>query len=178
MSQFSKDLYDKHDDPAKQVAIGFLKQQEHTIVDTQEAYGSHDFITKHKNKQIKVEVEQKVPWKTKKFPFSSHNVPYRKQKSCADVFIQINAEGNALAMCSMDQVKSSPVIQQANWRVPDGTEKFFSVPCSSMRYYYLENGLWINPRQVSSSTPSKQGNRILPDAQQRPISSYFPKVIQ
>lgn len=139
--QFTRALFEKHDPPAKAVGKSLLGQLGYSVVDETEAYGSHDFIVERGGKQFKVEVEQKMGWKFRRFPFGSHHVSHRKNKSCADIFIQISANEKYVAMCPMSVVKTSPVIRKDTCF---GTmdESFFSVSPSNMQYYTWEDGAW------------------------------------
>jgi len=138
--RFNKQLYDKHDKIGKDTAFSLLSQLGYTLKDDKEAYGSHDFIIERNNKEIKVEVEQKTGWKTIDFPFQTHDVPYRKRTSNAELFIQINNTGNSLAMCNMNQVKTSKVITKNT--IYTNNEMFFAVPISNMRYFNKEIDGW------------------------------------
>jgi hypothetical protein len=139
--KFSRALFEKHDQPAKEVGKSLLKQMGYTITDETEAYGSHDFIVEKGGKEFKVEVEQKMGWRTRLFPFSTHHVSFRKNTSCADIFIQISANEKYVAMCPMSVVKTSPVVRKDTCF---GTvqEPYFSVSVSNMQYYTWEDGAW------------------------------------
>lgn len=143
--QFSRDMFEAYDEPAKIIAKSYLQQIGYTIVDETEAYSSHDFIVEKDGIQKKVEVEMKCSWKYDVFPYSTHDVSYRKNTSNADLFIQTNARGTAIAVCNMSVVLNSPVVRK-NCKLSDGrmtyNEPFFAVPISNVRYYYLTDGLW------------------------------------
>jgi hypothetical protein len=138
-------MFDRYDGFGKQVAKSFLTETGHRTINENEAYGSHDFIVEKNAVEKKVEVEVVNGWKHDMFPFSAHHVSYRKRTSKADVFIQVNARGTAIAVCDMSVVLNSPVIRK-DCRLPDGrttkNEPFFAVPISQMRYYYCTDGVW------------------------------------
>lgn len=138
---FSRALFDKHDQPAKEVGKSLLQQLGYNVIDETEAYGSHDFIVEKGGREFKVEVEQKMAWKYRRFPFASHHVSYRKNKSCADIFIQISANEKYLAMCPMSVVKTSPVVRKDTC-LGTYNEPYFSVPITEMQYYTFEEGAW------------------------------------
>jgi len=139
---FSKELFNKHDDVAKLVVSSLVKQQGYSIVDTTEAYGSHDFIMEKNGVLYKVEVEQKTGWTTKRFPFTTLSVSHRKCTSRADVFFEVNATGTAVLMCPMAVVLSSPVIRK-NTKLGTIQEPFYDVPLFLLRSFDVEDGVWF-----------------------------------
>jgi hypothetical protein len=139
---FSRELFDKHDDFAKVVVHSLVKQIGYEVTDITEAYGSHDFVMEREEKPYKVEVEQKMGWKTDLFPYSTLSVSHRKHTSKADLFFEVNSRGTAVAMCPMSVVLSSPVIRK-NTRFGTVNEPFYDVPISKMRFFYLEDGVWM-----------------------------------
>jgi hypothetical protein len=138
---FSPRLFAKHDGVAKEVVKSLLTQMGYTVINEDEAYSSHDFIVAKEGVESKVEVEQKTAWKYEMFPFATHNVSYRKVKSNADLFFQISANEKYVAMCPMSVVKASP-IKRINTCLGTSNEPFFDVPCSAMRYFSFEDGVW------------------------------------
>lgn len=144
--QFSRAMFEAYDEPAKIIAKSYLQQIGYTIVDETEAYSSHDFIVEKDGIQKKVEVEMKCSWKYDVFPFSTLDVSHRKHTSKADLFIQTNARGTAIAVCDMSVVLNSPTYTK-NCRMSDGrmtyNELFFAVPISKLRFYYYEDGFWM-----------------------------------
>ena len=143
--QFTREMFQAYDEPAKVISKSYLRQAGYTIVDETEAYGSHDFIVEKDGIRKKVEVEMKCSWKYDDFPFSTHDVSCRKNTSNADLFIQTNARGTAIAVCGMNVVLNSPIVRK-NCRLSDGrmtfNEPFFAVPVDKVRYYYCEDGIW------------------------------------
>jgi len=144
---FSRDLLNKYDQPGKEVAKSYVAAAGWKVVDETEAYGSHDFIIEDKNgKQVKVEVEVKTSWGRIDFPFFTHHVAHRKATSKADVFIQVNRLGNAIAVCPMSVVHKSPIVKK-DCLLTDGqftvNEPFFDVPACRMMYFFIdEKGQW------------------------------------
>lgn len=138
---FSRELYNRHDNVAKMIGKSLLNQMKYNVINDEEGYGSHDFIVEKDEKPYKVEVEQKNAWISEVFPFDSHRVSHRKHTSQADIFIQVSKNGNYVAMCPMKTVLSSPVVY-TNTSLGTINEPFFDVPCSAMKYYVLEDGIW------------------------------------
>lgn len=141
MKQFNRQLYNTYDTMGKNIAISFLTALGYRIENTDEAYGSHDFVVSKDGIEKKVEVECKTSWKGVAFPYNTHSVPYRKLCSNADIFIQVNASGDCLATCPMKDVKTSPVIRKNT--IYTQNEAFFNVPVSKLTYYRYKNGNWI-----------------------------------
>ena len=150
---FSKELFDRHDQYAKDVVLSLMKALKYELTDDTEAYGSHDFIVAKDGKEYKVEVEQKMGWKYDEFPFPTHDVSYRKRTSKADYFFQVNARGTALMMCPMSMVISSPVVRK-NTKLGTMNEPFFAVPTDNVRYFYLEDGKWFEDEIISDTSSS------------------------
>lgn len=142
---FTRQLFKEYDELAKEAGKSFLRQAGYTLVNEDEAYGSHDFIVEKDGIPKKVEVEVKNAWKEDLFPYQTHDVSCRKNTSKADIFIQVNARGTAIAMCDMSVVLGSPVYMK-NCQMPDGrttkNEPFYAVPISKMRYCYFEDNCW------------------------------------
>lgn len=134
--------FDECDGFAKDVVYSWIRQIGGKIVNEDEAYYSHDFIAEIGGKVVKVEVERKKSWKFHSFPFSTLSVAHRKHTSKADLFFEVNDGGTAIAMCPMSVVKSSPVIRK-NTRYGTINEQFFDVPISMFRFFYLEQGVWM-----------------------------------
>ena len=138
--KFCPRLYKENDDKGKQTALHFFKQLGYTLYDDREAYKSHDFIVSKNNEKQKVEVEVARSWTTLAFPYPNMTIPYRKKDSKADVFIQTNLNGSALIMCPMKSVLNARVITKNTIYTKD--EKFFSLPISTLRQFYCEDGIW------------------------------------
>ena len=138
---FTRELYNRHDNVAKMIGKSLLSQMKYQVINEEEGYGSHDFIVSKNDEPFKVEVEQKNAWINENFPFTSHRVSYRKRTSQADIFIQVSKSGNYVAMCPMSVVHASPIVR-TNTSLGTVNEPFFDVPCSAMRYFVLEDGIW------------------------------------
>lgn len=140
--RIAKEEFAENDRFAKEVVFSWIKQVGGKVINEDEAYYSHDFIAEIGGKEQKVEVERKKSgWAQDEFPWSTHDVPYRKSTSCADVFFQVNQRGTAMMKCPMSVVKSSPVIRK-NTKYGTVNEPFYAVPISNVRYYYLTDGVW------------------------------------
>lgn len=144
---FTHELLNTYDNKGKEVAKSYVVAAGWKVVDETEAYGSHDFIIEDgKGKQMKVEVEVKNSWSRIDFPFVTHHVSHRKSTSKADLFIQVNRPGTAIAVCSMKYVQKCPITHKS-CVLPDGQrtedEPFFTVPSCRMHYFFKDDaGQW------------------------------------
>lgn len=137
---FSQTLYNENNQKGIHIATHFLTQQGYEFVNDIESYRSHDFIVKKDNKFYKVEVEVSNIWKNTSFPFRSMTVPYRKQHSQADLFIQTNMFGNYLNFCPMSVVKGSGIIRKDTRYTTN--EPFFNVSLNNIQQFILQDGSW------------------------------------
>ena len=141
-SRIAKQEFAENDRFAKDTVFSWIRQVGGKILNEDEAYYSHDFIAEIGGKVVKVEVERKKSgWSEDLFTWDTHDVPYRKTTSNADLFFQINQRGTAMMMCPMSEVKASPV-KRKNTKYGTVNEPFFAVPVSKVRYYYLEDSVW------------------------------------
>ena len=143
---FNRDLLNKYDQPAKDVAVSYVTAAGWEVVDSPEAYGAYDLVIKKGDEVKTIEVEVKTSWGRIDFPFITHHVAHRKATSKADIFIQVNRLGNAIAVCPMSVVHKSPVVKKS-CVMPDGqrteNEPFFEVPSCRMTYFFIdEKGQW------------------------------------
>jgi hypothetical protein len=139
---FTRELLNRHDPPARAAVKELLTQIGYAVVNEDEAYGSHDLIVSRNGAEKKVEVEQKMGWKTLHFPFKTHDVSCRKKTSNADMFFQTNSNCSVIAYCPMSEVKAAEVYRK-NTCLGSINEPFFAVPVAKMKYYYYEDGAWM-----------------------------------
>lgn len=146
---FSKKLYDENDGLAKSIAINFLHwtkrfKLEIPVEKQAEMYKKQDFeITfLDKNRRVKVEVERKKVWTREGSwqGFSTIDVPARKNKSEADVFIMVNYGCNTLAITLMKNVLASRVSSKKT--IYTNNEEFFNVDLDKFRFYHKYNDRW------------------------------------
>ena len=156
---FQKKLYLESDKKAKQVVSSFLESTGRFILDTpieqqKESFSTRDFEIRHipTQKLISVEAEQKLVWteegKWQSWFSSGVDIPYRKIKSKADLFVMINKSGNTLLTIPMKVVKNSELIHKDTKIKGSNTktkqEPFFRVSLSheKLRMYHKKNGTW------------------------------------
>ena len=138
--KFSKNLYDECDAFGKTVAKKFMIQEGYELLDDTEAYRSHDLIFTKDNIPAKVEVEVKRVWSGRYFPYNTFTVPYRKRYSQADLYIMISKNGEALLVIPMkDVLRAETIVKDTCFTVG---ERFFSIPTSKARFYYLQDGYY------------------------------------
>lgn len=146
--KFSKELYNENNKIAIQTSSEFISQifKYQILQQEQEAYSSHDFIVvdPHTKKNILIETEIKKVWeKSGQWQgWDTLDIPYRKNKSQAQLFIMINKNHNTLACMLMNDVKTSKIKQKRTIYTDSGTEQFFSVSLSKVLFFYKKNNAW------------------------------------
>lgn len=138
--RFNKQLYDEYDTFGKLVATKFMVQEGYELLDDTEAYRSHDLIFIKNQIPTKVEVEVKRVWTSRYFPYSTFTVPYRKRYSQADIYIMLSKNGEGLLVIPMKDVLSADTIVKDTCFTTG--ERFFSLPISKARFYYLQDGAY------------------------------------
>lgn len=111
------------------------------LEDQKEEYKRWDFIINYGNKTLAVETEQKKVWTRTDgtFQYRTIDVPTRKKKSEADLYLMFNSTFDVVAMTEMDKILNADTITKSTRRasgeyITQG-ETFFSVPVSSFRFY-------------------------------------------
>jgi hypothetical protein len=147
---FCPKLYEANNQKGIKTAISLLTQLGYVVTDTKEAYADRDFIVEKNGTQLKIEVEVSRSWKTRHFPFPFLTVPYRKNKSGADIYIMVNAEETSCMVGKMVDVKKSRV--DAKWtNLCKIYEDFFFCETSLFQ-------LWQRPHPDSTTTTNKWSN--------------------
>ena len=137
---FNRKLYEECDSFGKTVAKKFMKQEGHELVNETEAYRSHDLIFCKDAIETKVEVEMNRRWHGRYYPYTTMTVPYRKRFSKADLYIMISNNGEALLTVPMkDVLRADTIVKDTCFTTQ---ERFFSLPISSVKFYYLQDGYY------------------------------------
>jgi hypothetical protein len=146
---FSQLLCDQNDGVAKKVAIDFLVAtgvyELTTPLEKQsEQYKKWDFVI-HNNKKDQdetVEVEVKRVWTRQGCwqGFPTIDVPKRKSKSKADIFIMVNSSADTIATTRMEKILNSPVGFKKT--IYTKNEPFFNVHLDDFKFYQKRNGKW------------------------------------
>jgi hypothetical protein len=110
------------------------------VEDNPDQYGV-DLVMKKRGEIIGyAEVEVRVSWKGKVFPFPDLNVPSRKAKllknKAPTYFFSINNDHTAMFFCEGGVILDSPKKMSPNRFLSE--ELFFKVPLSKLRYVDLE----------------------------------------
>jgi hypothetical protein len=151
---FRRDLYNRHDTPAKQKAKGFFKQFGFVpLPDDKEHYSKFDFQMEKDNQTHSVEVEIKCCWYGESFPFRTMDVAGRKANSTADWFVQFNCNYTALAVCPMKHVQNAEKYRKDTKYSTD--EIFFAVELNQLNLYKHDGKQWVlqnynKPTQIFS----------------------------
>jgi hypothetical protein len=137
---FDRKLYNECDTFGKTVAKKFMTQEGYMLVNEDEAYKSHDLIFGKDQKETKVEVEINRRWQRRYYPYATVTVPYRKRFSKADLYIMISKNGEALLTVPMkDVLRADTIVKDTCFTTQ---ERFFSLPISSVKLYYLQDGCY------------------------------------
>ena len=157
---FQEKLYEESDRRSKRIAADFLestgKFELKVPVELQkEEFSSRDFQILHipTNTVVSVEVEQKLVWTSEgrwqPGYGSGIDIPYRKIKSKANLFIMLNKYFNTLITIPMEEVKASSCIKKDTKIKRTNTktkkEQFFRVLLTNkkLRMYHKQENTWV-----------------------------------
>lgn len=147
--KFSKELYDENDRIAKNVAVEFLESTgfyklETPLSEQKEEFKKQDFeiVLVPDNQKISVEVERKKVWsKTCEWQgWPTIDVPVRKNKSKARLYIMINDLCNTIAITMMKNVLKSRISPKKT--IYTKNEDFFNVEKKEFKFYCKKNHGW------------------------------------
>jgi len=143
MKKFCPKLYKDNNEPGIQTAMSLLNFIGYDTLDTTEAYRDRDFIVGDENVTWKVEAEKSNGWTTKTIPTHWYgiSVPYRKRFSGAYLYMICNRDLTAVAVCRMEDVKNSPVIEKFV-HLTKMNESFFNVPFNVFDVYEYADNDW------------------------------------
>lgn len=140
--QFSQSLHDQCDEFGRDVVKKFAQSFWNVeVIDNPDKYGIDLIFMKDGKPTAYAEVEVRLSWKTKEFPYLDLNVPFRKKKLLSNTdlptfFFSVNKDGTALFHCDAEAVLSSDVEESRNKYVGKG-ERFFKVPLHLLDYVVL-----------------------------------------
>lgn len=141
--KFCPELYKENNEVGIRTALSLLNFIGYETLDTTEAYRDRDFIVGDENVVWKVEAERSHNWKTLEIP--SHwygiSVPYRKKHSGADIYVICNKDLTAVAVCRMEDVKKSGVVERFV-NLSQMNESFFNVPFAMFDVFVVKDGSW------------------------------------
>lgn len=148
---FDKELYDRHDMPAKRAAVHFLQQTGYmwmilSLSEQAEMFKIADFeIWNNKIKEkLKVEVEVKEVWTVsgmwQTLMWKTIDIPFRKKESKADLFMMFNKSLDTFAGIKMKEIlKAETYIKDTKYT---SEERFFAVPVKKFKFYYRKCMVW------------------------------------
>jgi len=137
VKKFDQALYNECDTLGKNVTKRFMADEGYELTSEVEAYKSHDLIFTKDGKECKVEVEINRRWTTRHYPARTMTVPFRKRFSKADLYIMVSKNGEALLTIPMANVLKADTIVKDTCFTKG--ERFFCLPISAVRLYYLED---------------------------------------
>jgi len=130
---FQQDVFDKYDDPAREVAKQFWKRIGYEAMDNPDKYGT-DLLVTGKGKTFTCEVEVKSVWHGTTFHFDSLHLPVRKAKflNKSVKFMIFNNSLTHAAIVGHKAVTNAPIIDVPNIYIKKG-ERFFDIPKSELQ---------------------------------------------
>lgn len=159
--KFSKALCDENDGIAKKTAVEFLESTGKfkltvPLDEQKEQYKKRDFLIVNikKNKNIACEAERKKVWKKEGEweGWDTIDIPHRKNKSEADIFIMTNAACNTIAITKMKTIHGSPVKKKDT--IYSKNEPFFAVPIEDFKFYTRQDsGEWVKIKAKITKKP-------------------------
>lgn len=148
--KFSKSLCDENDGIAKRTAVEFLESTgkyklEIPLDEQKEQYKKRDFLIVNikRKRNIACEAERKKVWKKVGTweGWDTIDIPHRKNKSEADIFIMTNEACNTIAITKMKTIHESPIKKKDT--IYSRNEPFFAVPIANFKFYTrVESGEW------------------------------------
>lgn len=137
MKKFSKELFEKYDEAARDVAKDWLTEEGWNVRDNPDKYGT-DLIATKDDVYWDVEVEVRASW-TGDFPYKSLQIPQRKAKFAKDntVFLVFASDFQHFYAVTADTLNLCGFIEKDT----KYTEKelFFDVPLKFAFLYKVKN---------------------------------------
>lgn len=126
--QFDHNLYRASDGPARSAAKKYWTAKGYSAADNQDKYGI-DLIVGKDGEYFPVEVEVKMVWKGSKFPWTSIQIPQRKEKFAklpSSIFMVFNADLMYAAIIRGTDIIASPKVKiDTKYTI---AEEFFQIP--------------------------------------------------
>lgn len=141
LKAFEEEQHALYDHAAKALGIKFWNKLGYSCTENPDEFGI-DLIVEGQGRKFFSEVEIRLTWHGPKFPYETLELPIRKKKFAKDncMFLVINnAQSHALSVPAK-HVRSSPIIEKPNKKVPSGTEQFFSIPLELTQHWNLLAG--------------------------------------
>jgi hypothetical protein len=139
---FDKNLYGQNDYLARNSVKKIFKGTDLKIVDNSKKTGVDLFVYKGEKHVLNIECEIKRVWKTKDFPYSSVQIPQRKQKytnlEVPTLFVMFNNNQSSYLVIKDSDLLISPKKEVPNKYVYKG-EIFFQVPIELVKFNDLTN---------------------------------------
>jgi hypothetical protein len=148
--KFSASLCKENDGIAKQTAVEFLEDSgkyklQVPLQEQKEQYKKRDFLIVNikNNKNVACEAERKKVWKKTGAweGWDTIDIPHRKNKSEADLFIMTNESCDTIAITKMKTIHESPV--KLKNTIYSRDEPFFAVPINSFKFYTRTTEGWV-----------------------------------
>jgi len=137
MKKFSKELFDKYDEAAREVAKEWLTEEGWTVRDNPDKYGI-DLIATKGDAHWDVEVEVRASW-TGDFPYKTLQLPERKAKFAKPntIFLVFASDFQHFYAVTAETLKLCGFVQK-DTKFTEG-ELFFDVPLKFAFLYSVKN---------------------------------------
>lgn len=137
MKKFSKELFDKYDEAARNVAKDWLTEEGWSVRDNPDKYGT-DLIATKGDSYWDVEVEVRASW-TGDFPYKTLQIPQRKAKfaKANTIFLVFSSDFEHFYAVTAETLNLCGFVEKST----KYTEKelFFDVPLKFAFLYKVKN---------------------------------------
>jgi len=137
MKKFSKELFEKYDEAARQVAKDWLSDEGWEVRDNPDKYGVDLFATKD-DSHWDIEVEVRASW-TGDFPYKTLQIPERKGKFAKPntIFLVFASDFEHFYAVTAETLKLCGFVEK-DTKYTEG-ELFFDVPLKFAFLYKVKN---------------------------------------
>jgi hypothetical protein len=131
--KFSQELFDQYDTKAREVVKTYFSKTDWKVVDNPDKYGPDLIATKD---TYFIEVEIKNAWQNTTFPFTSIQLPQRKQKftklQYETTFLVLSKDLTQFIGVWGKELTEDRLVEVKNKFIPNG-EYFFQVPLANTK---------------------------------------------
>lgn len=135
--KFSQQLCNQHDPQSRRIVKEYLKKQGLIVNDNPNKYGV-DLISE--DGTLQVEIEHRLIWKEKDFPYKDINIPERKKKFFIEnsvCYFILSMDYSRIGMIDGKNLRQflndDTLTESSNKYVREG-EYFYKVPASAFRW--------------------------------------------
>ena len=108
--EFIQEVYDENDSKSKEVIARYFLRRGFTVVSDKEVYNYDLGIKGDNNFVYRLELEHRMNFIGKSFPYDTIHVPYRKRKNIAHYYIVLNNDFTCFLLTKMSNIKKSDIV--------------------------------------------------------------------